>query len=71
MDGLPGETPEVLRDLIAKSEPHRQEQIGQLHALAARGESTDEAVQVLGRIANTPATMRAREAYLRALQSGQ
>ncbi len=71
MKGLPGETPEVLRDLIVKSEAHRREQIAHLQSLAERGESMDEAVQALGRIEDTLAAMRSREAYLRALQSGR
>jgi hypothetical protein len=67
MDGLPAETADVLRDLIATSEAHRGEQMALLHALSGRGESTDEAIRVLGQIEDTLAAMRSRRAYLQAL----
>lgn len=50
MDRLPTETAEVLGDLIAQSEAHRGEQMDLLHALNGRGESTAEALRVLGQM---------------------
>ena len=67
MDGLPAETADVLRVLIAESEEHRGEQMALLHALNGRGENTDEAIHVLGQIEDTLAAMRSRRAYLQAL----
>ena len=71
MDGLPAESAEVLRDLITQSETHRQEQIAHLHDLIIRGESTAEAVKVLGQIEETLAVMRGRQAYLRMIGSSR
>lgn len=67
MDGLPAETADVLGDLIAESEAHRGEQIALLHALNDRGESVAEAIRILGQIEDTLAAMRARRAFLQAL----
>ncbi|MER2264505.1 hypothetical protein [Methylobacterium oxalidis] len=71
MDRLPGETPAVLRDLITRSETNRQEQRAHLQNLAARGESTAEAVQMQERIEDSLAALRARQGYLRALEGGR
>ena len=71
MDGLPSETPEVLRCLIAESEAHHREQIVHLQSLVTRGESTDKTLHIIGQIEDTLAALRSREAYLRALQSGR
>jgi hypothetical protein len=68
MDGSTAETDEVLGDLIAQSEAHRDRQMALLHSLSMRGESTIEALHVLGQIEDTLAGMRSRRAFLRALQ---
>lgn len=41
MDGLPAETVDVLDDLIAQSEAHRDEHIATLHTLGSRGGEFD------------------------------
>ena len=69
MEGLPEETVSVLRDLIAQSEAHREEQIRCVHDLRARGQSTAEARRVLRQIEDTLAVLRGRRAYLRMLES--
>jgi hypothetical protein len=68
MDGLPAETVDVLDDLIAQSEAHRDEHIATLHTLVSRGESSTAIREILGQIEDTRAAMRSRRAYLHALQ---
>ena len=70
MDGLPAETVDVLDDLIAQSEAHRDEHIATLHTLSSRGESSTAILTILGQIEDTLAAMRSRRAYLQALQPG-
>lgn len=68
MNGLPAETAKVLKDLIAQSEIHREEQMALLHSLIKRGESTKEALHLLGHIEDTLAAMRSRRSYLQVME---
>ena len=68
MDGLPAEAVDVLDDLVAQSEAHRDEHIATLHTVGSRGESSTATPEILGQIEDTLAAMRSRRAYLHAPQ---